>query len=97
MAVVTEQRADVDLSQTRIQEILGFYESVLKPQFEPTRMGDYIILDPASLDYEVDTTPKAARARLQVRHPGQVFVTLQVGLPVLPYRCPVVELRPASS
>jgi hypothetical protein len=92
MPALTEEAIEEVFDQAKIQSILDFYEEVLKPRFEPSRVGDFIVLDPASFDYEVDSTPGIARKRLRVRHPNTMPVTLEIGCPVIMGAFPMVEV-----
>jgi hypothetical protein len=83
MTAPTEQSTSEKLDQAKIESILEFYEAVLKPELEPARCGEFVVLDPSSFDYEVDAIPRTARKRLQVRHPNTLPVTLEIGCPVI--------------
>jgi hypothetical protein len=79
MAVLTDEALD----QAKIKSILKFYEEALKLMLEPPRSGEFVVLDPHTFDYEVDSIPRTARKRLQIRHPDIVPVTMEIGCPVI--------------
>ena len=61
------------------QQALAFYDAELRPQLEPTHLGKYIVIDPASRDYEVDASPVAAGVHLNDRRPGAPTVAFFIG------------------
>ena len=61
------------------QQALAFYDAELRPHLEPSHIGKYIIIDPASRDYEVDTNPVAAGVHLNDRRPGASTVAFFIG------------------
>ena len=61
------------------QQALAFYDAELRPHLEPTHLGKYIVIDPASRDYEVDTSPVAAGVHLNDRRPGASTVAFFIG------------------
>jgi hypothetical protein len=83
MTTLTEESTGEVLDQAKVKSILEFYEAVLKPELEPARRGEFVVLDPNTFDFEVDKTPRIARKRLQIRHPDTLPVTLEIGCPVI--------------
>jgi len=48
-------------------------------RLEPDHHGEYVFLDVATGDYDVDSDPLAAMARARAKHPDTVFYIVRVG------------------
>ena len=62
-----------------MQQALAFYDAELRAQLEPAHDGKYIVIDPASLDYEVDASPVAAGVHMNDRRPGASTIAFFIG------------------
>ena len=63
---------------TRGEEV---YASEIKAAVEEQHQGEFLILDVASHDYEMDWDDMAAQERLEQRQPQGIFYGLRVGSP----------------
>jgi hypothetical protein len=59
----------------------AIYESRIRAAVEPEHRGQFVIIDIASGDYEVDCDDLTASNRLLVRHPGALLYGVRVGFP----------------
>ena len=62
-----------------MQQALAFYDAELRAHLEPAHDGKYIVIDPASLDYEVDASPVAAGVHMNDRRPGAPTIAFFIG------------------
>lgn len=58
---------------------LRLYEDRIRATVEPTRFGDYLVIDIQSGDYEVDADHLAASDRMMTRRPQGVLFALRIG------------------
>ena len=57
------------------------YEERIRSSVEGTHVGDFVVIDINSGDYEVDPKDINASTRLRERHPGAITFGLRVGFP----------------
>jgi hypothetical protein len=57
----------------------AIYEAIIKPQVEPERIGDYVVIDVDTGDYEVDEDHLTAGLRLIDRRPNGARYGLRIG------------------
>ena len=53
----------------------------LQSRLEATDKGSFVAIDVVGGDYEVDSSPAAAKRRLKARHPGITTFTKRIGRP----------------
>ena len=78
------------------QQALAFYDAELRAHLEPAHDGKYIVIDPASRDYEVDASPVAASVHMNDRRPGAPTIAFFIGhdrprAPTLPPDFPTAD------
>jgi len=56
-----------------------YYERVLRSKLEPKHVGEYLVLEVESGDYELDASQIAALDRAEAKHPESVFYIMRVG------------------
>jgi predicted nucleotidyltransferase len=56
-----------------------YYDRVLRARLEPEHKGEYLYLDVATGDYELDADKLAAMHRARAKHPGTLFYIMRVG------------------
>ena len=56
-----------------------YYNAELRAKLEPAHNGEFILIDPASLDYEVDSDPIAATVHLRDRQPNGEWIIFRIG------------------
>ena len=59
----------------------GWYEQTIRPQIETTAMGQFLVVEVESGDFEVDRSELRALARARRKHPTGAFYLLRVGAP----------------
>lgn len=69
----------------------AFYDAELRAKLEPAHKGKYILIDPASRDYEVDSDPIAAAVHLRDRHPNGEWIIFRIGYDI--HQCVFHGLR----
>ena len=62
-----------------MEKALAFYDAELRAQLEPAHFGKEIVIEPVSLDYEVDARGIAAFVHMNDRHPGAPTVSFTIG------------------
>ncbi|MBM4033789.1 MAG: hypothetical protein FJ291_18680 [Planctomycetes bacterium] len=58
-----------------------YYRRVLRAKLEPEHKGEYLVLDVATGEYELDEDECAAIRRARAKKPHTVFYILRVGFP----------------
>ena len=51
----------------------------LRERLEASENGNFVVIDPGSGDYEIDSNPTAAKQRLETRRPGAGLYTRRIG------------------
>lgn len=69
------------------------YDRQIRSQVETSRLGEFLVLEIETGDYETDLDEVAALKRARAKNPGAPLYILQVGAPTA-YR--VGALRPAT-
>ena len=57
------------------------YDEKIRLQVERQHIGEFLVLDIETEDYEVDSNRHLALERAEARHPGGQFYILRVGYP----------------
>ena len=68
-----------------------YYNAELRAKLEPEHKGKYILIDPASRDYEVDSDPIAAAVHLRDRQPNGEWIIFCIGYDI--HQCVFHGLR----
>ena len=56
-----------------------YYDRMLRAKLEPEHVGQYLVLDVETGDYELDANQIAAMQRAQAKHPDTLFYIMRVG------------------
>jgi hypothetical protein len=59
------------------------YQRRILPNLKPEHQGQFLVLDLASEDYEIDPKHVEATKRMLARHPDGVLYSLRIGHPTL--------------
>ncbi|WP_394795355.1 hypothetical protein [Armatimonas sp.] len=77
--VSIEIDAEEGVPKAQWQAAIQLYQSRLKARVEPQYLGQFIVIDPVSGDYEIDRDDLIAEDRLLERHPNSSPVLLTIG------------------
>ena len=58
---------------------LEIYERMLRSILEPAHLGEYVVIDPQTGEYELDPDHMNALMRMKARRPGVIFFATRVG------------------
>ena len=64
-----------------VDRAYAIYEAEIRYLVEPERHGDYLTLDVATGDYEIDADDMAANTRMLERYSPATLVTMRIGYP----------------
>ena len=68
--------ADIEDLARRGEE---YYDRVLRAKLEPEHVGQYLVLDVETQDYELDANQVVAMQRAEAKHPDTLFYIMRVG------------------
>jgi hypothetical protein len=75
---MSQANANAEEIARRGQEI---YDQQIRNRVEPQHVGEFLVVDIDTGDYEIDTDSLAASDRMLARHPDAILYFVRVGYP----------------